>query len=411
MKITDKNYNDIVDGVYNVDAGKVKRPWRDDKIFKSNGQTFRVLKTQDNTSNGMQAMAVAPVDKNGNVDYSHVVIAYAGTNKDDIKDLETDAQSLGLGRNNLQSRSGLNSAKVVDSQFVTALNYAKEVEEEVRQKHPSAKITTAGHSLGESLAMYVALKRGYANVGYNGPDIHNLISKEEIKYMQEHPEQFRNYRHKYDVIGNITGNTTQTAIYPYIYPAKDNWGDKLEYHNLSQWKFDENGQLVDLDGKRITNLKVTALAEATAGMYRYQKIKSYLSADGLSSKEEIYLDSLQGMALGEGMANAARAGADDIKHLQEEVVSKVQDLWNQLDFSSFRYLGYDEVLSTFASVGVTQDTIVGSVEQDFEQVNQKAEKLATEFASLNQQIIQVIENKLATDKELAGEFRKWNSRI
>ena len=373
---------------------------------------FKVIsKPIDNTSNGMQAMAVAPVDKNGNVDYSRVVIAYAGTNKDDIKDLGTDVQSLWLGRDKLQSRSGLNSAKVVDSQFVTALNYPKEVEEEVRQKHPSAKITTAGHSLGESLAMYVALKRGYANVGYNGPDIHNLISKEEIKYMQEHPEQFRNYRHKYDVIGNITGNTTQTAIYPYIYPAKDNWGDKLEYHNLSQWKFDENGQLVDLDGKRVTNLKVTALAEATAGMYRYQKIKSYLSADGLSSKEEIYLDSLQGMALGEGMANAARAGADDIKHLQEEVVSKVQELWNQLDFSSFRYLSYDEVLSTFASAGVTQDTIVGSVEQDFEQMNQKAEKLATEFDTLNQQIIQVIESKLATDKELAGEFRKWNSRI
>ena len=373
---------------------------------------FKVIsKPVDNTSNGMQAMAVAPVDKNGNVDYSHVVIAYAGTNKDDIKDLETDAQSLGLGRDKLQSRSGLNSAKVVDSQFVTALNYAKEVEEEVRQKDPSAKITTAGHSLGESLAMYVALKRGYANVGYNGPDIHNLISKEEIKYMQEHPEQFRNFRHKYDVIGNITGNTTQTAIFPYIYPAKDNWGDKLEYHNLSQWRFDENGQLVDLDGKRVTNLKVTALAEATAGMYRYQKIKSYLSADGLSSKEEIYLDSLQGMALGEGMTNAARAGADDIKHLQEEVVSKAQELWNQLDFSSFRYLSYDEVLSTFASAGVTQATIVGSVEQDFEQMNQKAEKLATEFDTLNQQIIQVIENKLATDKELAGEFRKWNSRI
>ena len=408
--ITEKDYRYIADDVYKVDALKVNRPYSKDDLVGND--RFKVITNPiDNTSNGMQAMAVAPVDKKGNVDYSHVVIAYAGTNKDDIKDLETDAQSLGLGRDKLQFRSGLNSAKVVDSQFVTALNYAKEVEEEVRQKHHSAKITTAGHSLGESLAMYVALKRGYANVGYNGPDIHNLISKEEIKYMQEHPEQFRNYRHKYDVIGNITGNTTQTAIYPYIYPAKDNWGDKLEYHNLSQWKFDENGQLVDLDGKRITNLKVTALAEATAGMYRYQKIKSYLSADGLSSKEEIYLDSLQGMALGEGMANAARAGADDIKHLQEEVVSKAQELWNQLDFSSFRYLSYDEVLSTFASAGVTRDTIVGSVEQDFEQMNQKAEKLATEFDTLNQQIIQVIESKLATDKELAGEFRKWNSRI
>ena len=408
--VTEEDYRYIVDDVYDVDSGKVSNPIQEGRLV-ANDRLKVISKPIDNTSNGMQAMAVAPVDKNGNVDYSHVVIAYAGTNKDDIKDLDTDVQSLGLGRDKLQSRSGLNSAKVVDSQFVTALNYAKEVEEEVSQKHPSAKITTAGHSLGESLAMYVALKRGYANIGYNGPDIHNLISKEEIKHMQEHPEQFRNYRHKYDVIGNITGNTTQTAIYPYIYPAKDNWGDKLEYHNLSQWRFDENGQLVDLDGKRVTNLKVTALAEATAGMYRYQKIKSYLSADGLSSKEEIYLDSLQGMALGEGMANAARAGADDVKHLQEEVVSKAQELWNQLDFSSFRYLSYDEVLSTFASAGVTQATIVGSVEQDFEQMNQKAEKLATEFDTLNQQIIQVIENKLATDKELAGEFRKWNSRI
>ena len=40
------------------------------------------------------------------------------------EDLDTDVQSLGLGRDKLQSRSGLNSAKVVDSQFVTALNYA-----------------------------------------------------------------------------------------------------------------------------------------------------------------------------------------------------------------------------------------------------------------------------------------------
>ena len=61
--------------------------------------------------------------KKGNVDYSHVVIASAGTNSSDMKDIETDLQSLGLGRDKLQSRSGLNSAKVVDSQFVTALGY------------------------------------------------------------------------------------------------------------------------------------------------------------------------------------------------------------------------------------------------------------------------------------------------
>ena len=121
--ITEKDYRYIADDVYKVDALKVSRPYSKDDLVAND--RFKVIsKPVDNTSNGMQAMAVAPVDKNGNVDYSHVVIAYAGTNKDDIKDLDTDVQSLGLGRDKLQSRSGLNSAKVVDSQFVTALDYA-----------------------------------------------------------------------------------------------------------------------------------------------------------------------------------------------------------------------------------------------------------------------------------------------
>ena len=121
--ITEKDYRYIADDVYKVDALKVSRPYSKDDLVAND--RFKVISNPiDNTSNGMQAMAVAPVNKNGNVDYSHVVIAYAGTNKDDIKDLGTDVQSLWLGRDKLQSRSGLNSAKVVDSQFVTTLNYA-----------------------------------------------------------------------------------------------------------------------------------------------------------------------------------------------------------------------------------------------------------------------------------------------
>ena len=120
--VTEEDYRYIVDDVYDVDSGKVSNPIQEGRLVAND--RFKVISNPiDNTSNGMQAMAVAPVDKNGNVDYSHVVIAYAGTNKDDIKDLDTDVQSLGLGRDKLQSRSGLNSAKVVDSQFVTALNY------------------------------------------------------------------------------------------------------------------------------------------------------------------------------------------------------------------------------------------------------------------------------------------------
>ncbi|EEY80846.1 hypothetical protein I6L85_10350 [Streptococcus gordonii] len=121
--ITEKDYRYIVDDVYAVDSHKVKVPLKEGAVVAQG--KFRIITAPvDNTANGMQAMAVAPVDKNGNVDHSHVVISYAGTNSSDIKDLGTDVQSLGLGRDKLQSRSGLNSAKVVDSQFVTALNYA-----------------------------------------------------------------------------------------------------------------------------------------------------------------------------------------------------------------------------------------------------------------------------------------------
>ena len=120
---TERDFRYIVDDVYAVDSLKVKVPLKEGAIV-AQGKFKIITPPVDNTSNGMRAMAVATVDKNGNLDYSHVVIAYAGTNSSDIKDLGTDVQSLLLGRDKLQSRSGLNSAKVVDSQFVTDLNYA-----------------------------------------------------------------------------------------------------------------------------------------------------------------------------------------------------------------------------------------------------------------------------------------------
>jgi len=49
------------------------------EIKKFGGRKYQVLKTEDNTTNGMQAMAVAPV-KNGKVDTSEVVIALAVAN-------------------------------------------------------------------------------------------------------------------------------------------------------------------------------------------------------------------------------------------------------------------------------------------------------------------------------------------
>ena len=135
------------------------------------------------------------------------VIAYAGT--DEWNDIETDAQMIGFGNTetlNTSFGSGRYS-EIHDAQSKTALEFA----DKIKAEYPDSIITTTGHSLGESTAMYVALKMRFNNTGFNGPDIHNMISKDEIEYMRKHPEQFINYRNYYDYVGNITGNKTQNS--------------------------------------------------------------------------------------------------------------------------------------------------------------------------------------------------------
>ncbi len=52
-----------------------------------------------------------------------------------------------------------------------------------------------------------------------GPNIHNSF-KEGNQVYHRTSEQFRNFRHKYDVIGNTTGNTTQTKLCSLHLPCK-----------------------------------------------------------------------------------------------------------------------------------------------------------------------------------------------
>ena len=157
MMIKEEQSNWLAEQVYWVDKLKknVKyHPQKGGTYFYNNrkktlGQ-FQVLQVEDNHKNGMQAMAVAPLDKNGKPNLSHIVVAYAGTNSSDLKDIQTDIQSIGLGSNKLHTTeetllppesswiANENPANRVrkttiptDSQFQTALTFAKEVEKRI----------------------------------------------------------------------------------------------------------------------------------------------------------------------------------------------------------------------------------------------------------------------------------------
>ena len=285
----------ISDKVYQLDSSRqdIDERIKVDKTLEwinGTGQLegFKILKVEDNQENGMQAMAVAPIGVNGQPDYSQITITYAGTNFDDIRDRTTDIQMIGYGNTDRMAYVDSNNrGKVVESQAVSALRFA----EEVRKQFRNSQITTTGHSLGEALAIYVALKNGWDNMGSHGPDIHNMISPEELGYMRAHPEQFKNYRGNYDYIGGITGNATVTGIHL-------DYGFDLYTHNLTYLQFDQfqriiygNGDVVwgtakkdiDIDGDGTVDFHVKGIDP---------KPRDLLSADEnwISSGEKIQVN-------------------------------------------------------------------------------------------------------------------------
>ena len=243
--LTEEQLKNISDTVYLLDSSR--KDFRPDlrtnvsidfDSDKPNLGKYKILKVEDNQENGMQAMAVAPIGADGQPDYSQIIITYAGTNFGDNRDRSTDIEMIGFGQTDKMSyRDSNGGIKVVESQAVSALRFA----EEVRKQYRNAQITTTGHSLGESLAMFVALKNGWDNMGSHGPDIHNMISPEELAYMRAHPEQFRNYRGNYDYIGGITGNATVTGIHL-------DYGFGMYTHNLTYLQFNQLQQIIHGNG-------------------------------------------------------------------------------------------------------------------------------------------------------------------
>ena len=73
----DSEYKYLSNSVYEVDTKKVSRSWKEGDTLEGSqsNNNFKSLKVEDNQNNGMQAMAVAPVNRRGEVDTSKIVIA------------------------------------------------------------------------------------------------------------------------------------------------------------------------------------------------------------------------------------------------------------------------------------------------------------------------------------------------
>ena len=251
--ITDRSYKEFLDNVYNIEWDKKR--YRVGEGLKVSEKQYKILALEDNQNNGMQAMAVAPVNDRGEVDTSEIVIAYAGTRFSDSRDRDADWQQVVKG--NMGDVIVDTSKKSTQITTKNQLQTAKEFADEILKKYPSSLISITGHSLGGYLAVFVAAKYGWAATVFNAPDASNALSEKEIEWVLKNRDLIVNYRNPRDIIGNYGGDKLGIARYVdsdidiNLIPGVS-YGINLinKYHALDTWKdFDSEGNLVDKNGE------------------------------------------------------------------------------------------------------------------------------------------------------------------
>ncbi|WP_165005106.1 MULTISPECIES: lipase [unclassified Enterococcus] len=418
--IVDEQYSVISEAVYWLDPKhKYYDPtYKENSIKKIGSYNFKILKIKENSSsNGMQAMAVAPII-HGKVDISQVVIAFAGTNQADLKDLETDVRSVMNLYGNRPFSSDLEKRMANTLLHVTGLKTAGQVDaaaafaEEVQKKYSQATISTTGHSLGEFLALYVASENQWKNVGFNGPDPYELLSPEAKKWVEENPGMLTNYRNRADFIGNFGGNGTGAEIKIGMNMGFQN---PLAYHSLSGWTFDQEGQLIVPDHEanalaRQKQQEAQAMSLFTAGISELEILRRTFTASGgqLSSNEKIYLEDTQALLVAENLSQTMKRAMERVIRINQDGIEALEENWRE-GLKRARYvapaLNEQELLEALASVGATRENLVDSPKEMYQLRIDKAKKMGESFDGLIQEIKAKIHEIVDRDRELARQLR------
>ena len=301
-RITDKDSFKLSDNVY--DNVMVDELVGEDK--------FKVLAVENNINNGMKAMAVAPVDENGNVDKSKIIIAYAGTG--DLNDVRVDRDEVVFGFEH------------PGSQIATSEKFAKKM----RQEYPNSVFNFTGHSLGGYLAVHNAAENKSQATVFNAPDASNTMNKDQIDFVLNNPGLIKNYRHPKDIIGNYGGDKLRIAIYVdsdtngYGIPLISNVFDiAFKYHAIKSWKnFDKDGNLLDKNGNIVRKIDLKELDIDGDGKIDFRLDRKNLEEEPLFSPT--FTEKING-----GLE--IKINYESLKYLSNQLITAIKDLETALN--------------------------------------------------------------------------------
>lgn len=379
---------------------------KEEEKIKEKDTEYYILKTENNTSNGMQAMAVAPI-KNGTADTSEVVIAYAGTNFDDEVDIHTDLQTvIGRGKDYLFKPNGYFPlfSSIEDSQIATAEKFA----DDIKTDYPEAEVTTTGHSLGEYIALYVAAENQWGNVGFNGPDPYDILSPEAKEWVENNSDMLFNYRNTADPLGNYGGNGTGAGI-----PIDMDMGINIgENHGLDSWEFDEEGNLeIDssYDNKDAFQTQGEKLLYGNLVELSLLANKLQANGGGLSSNEVVFLNNAQALLTVEYITESTNAAIESIVNTYKDAIDQLEEAWEKgIELAKLigTELSYGEILEALEAGGVTKYDIVFEPMAYYREKITEVVKIGEDFESLASDIKENIEKLVETDEDLADQIKQ-----
>lgn len=283
----------------------------------------------------------------------------------------------------------------------------------MRKKYKDAEISTTGHSLGQYLALYVAVENQWKNVGFNGPDPYELLSPESKKWIKENPGMLTNYRNRGDeLLGNLMGDGTGAEIKISMEMGLMN---PFDYHGLDIWRFDKYGNLIipenDYNTKAsIQQEKHKAMSDFSSHLGTLKKWREKFTASGghLSANERIYLNHSQTKVVVETMGRKTKSAMEEVIRINQSSIERIEMNWaeevRRAEHAAPSLTAW-EVKETLASVGVTWETHVMTPKEKCQQRIQKARRKGERYDELAKEIKNKIDDLVARDQELANRLK------
>ena len=287
---------------------------------------------------------------------------------------------------------------------------------DVMEKYPNAKINIYGHSLGSMDAQYAMAALEAAQIEriqqayiYNGPDVYRILSPEQRKIVDQIKGRIYNYADPKDKISMVGRDPAKGSVgsVGMVYYVDSEQEDFVNQHMTYGYRLDKEGKI-----KILSNTSTVAYNSFLIKMESFKRLKKSLASDGVTSSERIFLDSEQAKLTASGICHIVTEELDVLKKIYNEGVQDASEVLVSCSNVPWGFiLSPYETEVAYSDGGVTYETTVGVIQKRFTPVLDTAKQLEKDFTDLEKQIKDGIQKKLDEDKELANEFKQWESLI